>query len=706
MPNVALHWPDWLVIGSYFLLLLIISLYYRRFAGRSLEDYFLSGRRNSGWANGVSYAAALMNADVAPAYSGIVVATGLFACWFYLSRFGLALFIGAMLFGVFWRRLRLFTTPEFYELRFGGPASSVIRTWVALRSSLIAMVAWTGTGLLAIHKIAEPVLGVSKTTAVLLVVPVVLLYVGAAGLSGVVATASLQTLIMVIGSAMLCGTVLFALGGPGALAERLQAVAGDPAVQAMPPSDHWFFPLAAAVALTLGTTVGYGGDTAPLGGAMEGQLVLSSRNSREASKMYLVAEVTLFLMLLLVTLPSLGAVVEWPWLRDPGADREKAYGLLMARYMPAGMLGLLFVVMLAAVMSTIGSNLIFGSQVLVNDVYRRYLHRAGSDAHYLWVGRAAALLIMALAILVAFKARLIFHVAVFMLTASAAELPANWAQWWWWRFNRWGRLSASFGAMILLLLVWFVLPTSEWNWWNQMYLVVGANTALWLLVTLLTPPDSPAILNGFYRRGRPLGWWSPVRRRLETAGGAAVGKSRSAGRSAGLQLIAAGLALAVLGAGAVMLLIVGLSQLYVARFAAGAVQLVGSVLLGGAFLRWYGPYLDRLEAWCGTCEAAPRTAVSDEAAGAGRESPADRHPGNVGEPEPISTGRLVALAIAGYGALMVTLGVIATGGADRILNVLAGAVFLGCAGTLWLMGRRPRQRSARLDPVEECERIA
>ena len=36
MPNVALHWPDWLVIGSYFLLLLIISLYYRRFAGRSL----------------------------------------------------------------------------------------------------------------------------------------------------------------------------------------------------------------------------------------------------------------------------------------------------------------------------------------------------------------------------------------------------------------------------------------------------------------------------------------------------------------------------------------------------------------------------------------------------------------------------------------------------------------------------------------------
>src|SRR5256885_6016705 len=100
----------------------------------------------------------MLNADVAPAYSGLAAVTGLFICWWYLSRFGIAFFLGAVLFAVFWRRLNLFTTPEFYELRFGGTASSVIRTWVALRSSLIAMVAWSGTGLLAMHKIAQPVL--------------------------------------------------------------------------------------------------------------------------------------------------------------------------------------------------------------------------------------------------------------------------------------------------------------------------------------------------------------------------------------------------------------------------------------------------------------------------------------------------------------------------------------------------------------------
>ncbi len=669
-PAIRLQTVDWLLIVSYFALLVVISLYYRRFAGRSLESFFLAGRRNSGWANGVSYAAALMNADVAPAYSGIVVATGAFACWFYLSRFGLALFIGAMLFAVFWRRLQLFTTPEFYELRFGGLASNVIRTWVALRSSLIAMVAWTGTGLLAIHKICEPVLGLSKTGSILLVIPIVLIYVALAGLSGVVVTASVQSLIMLLGSAMLCGIVLYSLGGPAVLAERLYAVAGEAGVQVLPPADHWFLPAAAVLSLTLGTSLGYGGDTAPLGGAMEGQLVLSSRNAKEASKMYLVAEVTLFVLLLLVTLPSLGAVVEWPWLRDPGVDREKAYGLLMARHLPPGMLGLLFVVMLAAVMSTIGSNLIFGAQVLVGDVYRRFLRPFETDAHYLWFGRGAAMLILALAVLVAYKATLIFHVAVFMLSASAAELPANWAQWWWWRFNRWGRLSASFGAMLLLLLVWFVLPTRDWAWWNQMYVVVGANTLLWIAVVLLTPPDDPEILERFYRRARPLGAWGPVR----TLPGEGADR-----RCNGL-LIALGLLLAIIGATSVALLVQGLTLLYLGRFPAAAGLLAVAVGGGAAFLRLYGPYLDRLESG-----SAPAPGV-EQAQACAEPQAVDQ---DARLPQPIATSLVVAMATGAYGLVLGAIALVVDCPADRVLNLIGSLAFLASAGAVWWLGRSP-----------------
>src|SRR5262249_51197201 len=156
-------------------------------------------------------------------------------------------------------------------------------------------------------------------------------------------------------SALLCGIVLYQRGGPGPLAAALEHVAGPEVLGAIPPEAHKVFPLAAAIAWMVGSSLGYGGDTAPMGGAMEGQCLQASKNTREASKMYIVAALTLFVLLLLVTLPSLGAIVDWPQLRTGAIDREQAYGLLMAKYLPAGLLGLLFVVMLASVMGTVSS---------------------------------------------------------------------------------------------------------------------------------------------------------------------------------------------------------------------------------------------------------------------------------------------------------------------------------------------------------------
>src|SRR6476620_8497796 len=108
---------DLTIVAAYLFLMLAIGLPYRRLAGRSVP----------GWLNGVSYSAALVSADAATAYGGLAVVTGAFVCWWYLSRFGLALFVGAVLFAVFWRRLRLFTSIEFYELRFGGKPAALMR---------------------------------------------------------------------------------------------------------------------------------------------------------------------------------------------------------------------------------------------------------------------------------------------------------------------------------------------------------------------------------------------------------------------------------------------------------------------------------------------------------------------------------------------------------------------------------------------------
>jgi Na+/proline symporter len=595
---------DGSIIAAYLLAMLGIGLYYRRAAQTSLESFFLAGRNVPGWLNGVSYTAAMVSTDAATAYGGLAVATGAFVCWWYLSRFGLALFVGAVLFAFFWRRLGLFTSLEFYELRFSGRVAAFMRFWIAVRTSLIAIPAWTGITLLAACKIMQPVLGLEKWQTLALVVPISFAYILLSGYRGVVVSNFIQMVVFFLGTLALAVLVLDHFGGPSGLAGQLRALGsdGEGMLSLFPPRGHEVFPLAAAIAWLVGQTVGYGGDAAPMAGAMEGQRILSSRTPREAAGMYVVTVLTLSTLLLLVSLPCLGAAVLWPELRAPGADRELAYGLLMKELLPAGVSGLVIAAMLAGVMSTVADNLNFGSQVLVNDLYRRWVRSGRTEREYLWAGKLSMLLLLGMAIAVVYNATIIFDVAVLMLQLSSAELPANWAQWWWWRFNSRARLAASFGGAAIFGLVVLLPPVLVrlglgWAgalllpWWWQTFLVMGLTTVLWVSVALLTQPDSPAVLENFYRRAHPLGSWGPVRRRVEGSNPAGSDRERAKPE---YRLLAGGLALAGLGFAATSCLILGLSGVYLGEIRAAGL-LAAAAALFFVFARRLRGYFAALE---------------------------------------------------------------------------------------------------------------
>jgi Na+/proline symporter len=578
---VKLRAVDFLIIAAYMAVILFITIRSRRFAGKSLENYFLAGRNMPGWMTGVSYAASMLSADSAVGYGGLVAVMGVYACWVYLSRFGLALFIGGVLFAVYWRRLNTFTTLEFYEARFEGAPGMLMRLWLALRTSLIAMVAWTGISLLALVKISHPILGWGKTEILALALPISLLYVLLSGYLGVVLSNLVQILVMVSGAVVLAWRVLAAAGGPSVLASRLTGLSVR-SLASFPPANDAIFPVAACLAWLIGSSIGYGGDAAPMSGAVEGQRILSSRSAKEACRMYVVAEIVLFTLVWLVSIPCLAAAILWPQLRTGGLDRELAYGMLMTRYLTPGLLGLVYVAMLGGIISVVGDNLNFGSQVLLNDIYRRHLVKHASERHYLIAGRASVFVILGLALLVVYKVTFVFDVAIFMVGLSAAEMSANWAQWWWWRFNGWGRVAASFGGglfYICLALLWPGLA-----WWNRMFLAIAVSTVSWVVTTLLTAPERKELLVAFYRRTQPLGAWRPIR---SLAGD--LSEPARGGRP-----ILIGLLIAACGAGAVTVWILGISQLYVGRFVAGTGLLVLMAGLGITFWRSFNGFIKRL----------------------------------------------------------------------------------------------------------------
>ncbi len=590
-------------MAVYLIILVGIGLYYRRFADEGLENYFLGGRKLRSWLSGFSFASTMYNAEVGSAYIGLTVSTGMFICWWFFSRFGLSLIIAGVLFAVFWRRMKIFTSPEFYELRFTGREAAAIRSWVSFRSACLAVVAWTGAGLLGLCFVANELLDWSRLETLVVVIPIILVYVYMSGYMGVVVSDVLQGSIL-IGTTILLSLLVLAdfggdagiLAGPSALYQSLvDAFPNNPeVVRWYPPIDHEFLGMLGIFGWLLGKSIGYGGDTSPVGVAMEGQRLLSTKNQREASKMYIWTACLLFLMLTLLTLPGLGALARRPELYTAGPEeRELVFGWLLGEYMPSGLLGLALIALFAAIMSTVDSNMNLGAQVIVNDVYKRYIRPDASEREYMRVGKIAMIGVLVAGVVVALLAESVIAFAVLFIQFSAAELPANWAQWWWWRFNAKARIAASFGGLLIVLICRFLIfnPLVEAgvvSGSSSAYLVVItsmiATTILWVVVALLTKPDPEDHLIAFYKQAHPLGIWGPIARK------AGVMDERPTG------LIWRGFGISILGLIALCSSSLVFYSAYLGQWSLVFVTIAIALSFGFFFFTQYRGFLDLLEA--------------------------------------------------------------------------------------------------------------
>ncbi len=582
----------------------------------SEDDYFLAGRKVPGWVNGISFAATALNADVGPTYCGFAVVVGLPIAFFYLPRFALAWMIAAMIFAVRWRQLGIRTGPEFYALRFGGKRTRFVRIYSSLFAVFVNMAPWIGAGLLGVHKIFGPAFGIAEKAATLsIVLPVLMIYVWIGGFAGVVVTDVMQTLVIVLASVILTVAVLWEHGGPTALAAAVEAAHPTQAAEILstwPVWGHRVLGPVVVLAWLIVPTVGRGGSV-----DLEGQRLFSCKSDRDAALMNVWAVIGLFVMLLLLTLPSMGLLVKYPslYLAEP-AQREEAYALLLDEYLPAGLYGVALAALLASVMSTISSHLSYGSQTLVNDVARQLFPRAkilaeGSKGA-VWAGRVLMLGILALGIAVTFHAQSLIGIAIVLAGMYGATATVYWGQWWWWRVNFWSWFTAMVGGPCVYALLGgisfssFTMPgiLSSFPAWeaaratsesaaqgmDMLHAALGmAMTCVaWVSVTLLTKSESMDTLTAFYRKARPMGHWQPVRDRCLAEDPNWTPPPEG--------LLFEGLGAAVVGALAVSAGVLAASVWFVGRWLEGGVYVAVAAGLGYWFAKLFERRMHRLDA--------------------------------------------------------------------------------------------------------------
>src|SRR6201990_1682754 len=206
---------DWSVIAAYFLFNLAIGFYYKSRAGQNIGEFFLSGRNVPWWLAGTSMVATTFAADTPLAVTGFVARNGIAGNWLWWN-FVMSGMLTVFLYARLWRRAGVMTDIEFAELRYSGKPAAFLRGFRALYLGLPINCIILGWVNLAMVKILENTLGVTKTGAIMIVIGMLIFtafYTTISGLWGVLVTDLFQFVLKMGMVILLAVLAVRAVGG-------------------------------------------------------------------------------------------------------------------------------------------------------------------------------------------------------------------------------------------------------------------------------------------------------------------------------------------------------------------------------------------------------------------------------------------------------------------------------------------------------------
>lgn len=512
----ALSLTDWLIVIAYLLLSLGIGIYFTKRASRSMSDYFVSGRNLSWWIIGTSMVATTFSADTPLVVTGWVRTDGIWKNWFWWNYLFSHVFI-IFVFSRLWRRAEVITDNELIELRYSGKPAAFLRGFKAFYFATIFNFIVMGWVISAMAKILKVFFGFETTFAVIICISIAFIYTTMSGLWGVAFTDFFQYFVALFGTTALALIVINspAVGGFAGFQEKLGGLGSRLSFFMTPsggrPVSEGFWSSSFFVFLVYVSVIWWSSHNSDGGGYFI-QRMCSAKNERHAILGMAWFSLNHYVIRLWPwVLVAVFSLIIYPTAKSAGGDQEAMYVIIIRDFLGPGLKGLLFVSFLAAFMSTITTQLNWGASYLMNDVYKRFINKSGSESHYILVSRICTLILTILAGYFAFHIKNIGKAWIFLWAMSAGIGLVLILRWFWWRINAWSEISALGASLltifILTLYARFANISLELR---HQIIVVPVSIFSWLIVTHLTKPEPEETLLNFYKKIRPWGWWSPV----------------------------------------------------------------------------------------------------------------------------------------------------------------------------------------------------
>ena len=397
MHQIQLGSIDYAILIVYFGFVLGIGWVLRRYV-RSSEDFFLSGRSIPTWIAGLAFLSANLGAQEVIGMAASGAKYGMMTSHFYwVGAIPAMVFVGVFMMP-FYYGSRARSVPEYLRLRFDEKT----RGFNAITFAVMTVFS-SGISMYALAKLLELVLGWSFHTSVVLSAIIVLAYIFLGGLTSAIYNEVLQFFLIVLGFLPLVLLGLKDVGGWDGLTAKLVPVATDAgyapgawtdswqhlgSANANPMGVEWF-----GMAMGLGFVLSFGywcTDFLVIQRAMAAESMTAARRTP------LVAAVPKMLFPALVILPGMIAIALHhsrggllPFGSDGLPNYNLAVPVLLAHYLPSGLLGLGLTALMASFMSGMAGNVTAFNTVWTYDIYQSYIRPGQTDRHYLRMGHAA-----------------------------------------------------------------------------------------------------------------------------------------------------------------------------------------------------------------------------------------------------------------------------------------------------------------------------
>ena len=521
---------DWLIISSFFIISLIIGVLVSKKSGKDVTEFFLSGRKMPWWLLGISMVATTFSADTPNLVTDIVRTNGVagnWVWWAFLLTGMLTVFVYAKL----WRRSKVLTDLEFYELRYSGKGAAFLRGFRAFYLGAVFNILIMASVCLAGIKIGGALLGLSPVETLLISCAITVLYSSIGGLRGIIITDFFQFILAMIATFWAAYEIV-SLPQIQGLTNLLNHPDVIPKLSLIPDiADTDLFIAVFIIPLAVQWWAVWYPGAEPGGGGYVAQRMLSAKDEKNAIWATLLFNFMHY------------AVRPWPWILIALASivvfpdieslqvafpntivgNDLAYPAMIS-FLPSGLLGLLVASLIAAFMSTISTHLNWGSSYLVHDFYRRFFVTDKSEKHYVFIGRVFTVLLMIISAFFALYLNNSLQAFGIILQIGAGTGLIFILRWFWYRINVYSELTAMIVSFLVALAFEFIIPN---NFSVEEKLIIGVSitTISWLIVTMVTPPSNIETLQNFYKKIQPGGpGWQKIVNESEENGIIITGK--------------------------------------------------------------------------------------------------------------------------------------------------------------------------------------